>query len=294
MVTIEDRGFKMWIPDGWKLNINHYGASLFVEPDNQKNREYKRNIQVMAFSGSLFIDELELSSFSDEIKANAEKMSNAISNYNITDRMIIDMPDGSEGMLFYARFDYASESMMQMHLVVSSATDHFIMVYTDLERFFDFDNGLMLDEAFTVMQSAQLSDPAPKRSFYFYIIFGSLFILAFLGWSYKSIRAYFSRRLLAEYAEEMGEDDPGKSFGDVDPTNRTSIEIDNAVAESAYSRLKSSQKSSLSFFRRKNVKASRSSNHAWDSDEEDDDDALISLNEDESNVDDADAKMTKW
>ncbi len=171
--VIEGKDFRISVPDGWQVLENYEGASLFIEAPLTDGSAYRRNMRIMAFSAPVFVDTFSLETMADKISRGVSESSNSIRDYQMTNKMLMDFDSGLRGLLYYGDFTMLGVPMMQMHLVVSSADNHFILAYTDLKENFDFDNSPFLDQAFSTMGSIVMETKAPER-FVFIKIFGLL------------------------------------------------------------------------------------------------------------------------
>lgn len=168
--VIEGKDFRITVPDGWQVLENYEGASLFIEAPLTDGSAYRRNMRVMAFSEPVFVDTFSLETMAERITRGVSESSNSIRDYQMTSKMLIDFDSGLRGLLYYGDFTMLGVPMMQMHLVVSSADNHFILAYTDLKENFDFDNSPFLDQAFATMGSIVIKTRAPERFIFIKII----------------------------------------------------------------------------------------------------------------------------
>ena len=195
------KGISIIPPPDWNVKENQPGVTWFFTAPTKAGDPYERNIRVMSFVDSIYIDEVSFISFANKIKDNFSKASNSIKNYEIRDFSTVELLQGTTGGLFYADFLLAGVPMMQMHILVSSAKNHFLLTYTDTRsRFEDTSNGY-LDEAYTSMQSITVNSHPPQR-YDFAIRMGLLVgVVLFLLITLSFFRRYKMESLNQAYEE---------------------------------------------------------------------------------------------
>lgn len=206
---IDGKGFSMVAPVGWTVQRNLARLSLVLGA-RVSGTNYPRNITVMRAKGSVFINEETAASFETSIAKNFPLTSSTIDKFAIRNHQTIPMEDGREAILIYAEFLGSGKSMMQAHIVLSSATDHYVVTFTDVAEHFENpgEGGQFLAEAWASMTSIQLDSPNPLPSEGLKDVFiwmGALFALLF---GFGMIRKVMAARSY-EKAEELDEDADG-------------------------------------------------------------------------------------
>ncbi len=203
-VDIEEKGFSITPPLGWSINLKYPNTTLLLEAPKNKTDKYRRTIQVLSFSDPRYMDDLSAEEFSLYISKNFSKASSLISDYEIRDRVPVELDNGFPGYLFYASFKIDNTELMQMHVLVSSATRHFLITYTDLASFFDTDvsSEEHLNEAWKTVSSIKLDSPGPVRFAFARNV--TIFLVAVLlgGFALIRIRGRRAANLYREYAED--------------------------------------------------------------------------------------------
>jgi hypothetical protein len=180
-VFLEEKGFSIIPPVGWEVHKNLPGISLLFQVP-KKGVKYQRTIQVVWGQETYAMDEFTEEEFA---KTLIERRSKAYGNtgYRLRNKLPITLEDGTKALLYYTEFEYDTFPMMELHILVSSATGHFLMTYTDLAKFFEEQGpDSMLDVAYNSMTSAKLdSKPAGRFDFLIRIGIGIFAFLMFWG-----------------------------------------------------------------------------------------------------------------
>jgi len=163
VVILNKKGLKITPPLGWTVQYNTSGNSLVFQAPEKRGSLFQRTIQVRFQKDPIPIDEYTMSQYADVIVEKLAKSSAAVEGYHIRNSLIIDMNDESKGILYYTGYKHDSVPMMQMHILISSATASFILSYTDLASNFEKEDSQNLDEAYSSMISAELDSPAPTQ-----------------------------------------------------------------------------------------------------------------------------------
>ncbi len=238
--AVEDRGFTIQAPVGWEVYRDMNGATIFMQAPKEEGLIYQRNIRVMAFNEPEFIDEMTFEEYEQKIVENSTKMSNAVVDYRIRNRTTIELAGGLPAGLFYAEFMIDGIPMMQMHILASSAENHFILTYTDLQEHFEMDNSPYLAEAFSSLQSVELNSSPPSRNRSVILIGGLAIGLLSLLVAVKIIRAR-KVKALADGLDEYGEDE------DIaDPSDPVESQLESALSDLKSKKRKSRKKSKSS------------------------------------------------
>jgi len=203
-IEIEEKGFNLTPPNGWSVNFNYPSTTLLLEAPDRKSDKYRRTIQVLSFSESRYMDELSSEEFALYISKNFSQASAMIQDFEMRDKVPVELNSNLSGYLYYTSFKIDETELMQMHVLISSATRHFLVTYTDLAVFFDTDisSEVHLNEAWQVMSSIELDSPAPVRfsSARNLVVVFSLALLFGVGyWIIRSRRAASTYR---KYADE--------------------------------------------------------------------------------------------
>src|SRR5690606_21406875 len=128
-----------------------------------EKESFQRNIQVLTFRDPLPIDEFTATEFEKRIIQNFAQASATIQGYKVRNYLPVKTDDGHSGFVFFAEFSIDSIRMMQAHLLLSSASRHFLITYTDLATAFEGTDTSAYDQAWRSMKSVGLDSIAPKR-----------------------------------------------------------------------------------------------------------------------------------
>ena len=189
-VAIKEKGFLITPPKGWELHRKSQGSSLLFQVPHSKEMIYQRTIQVMSFDGYQFMDEITANEFGKIITEKFSSSSSAVQDYRLRSHLPVDMADGTQGILYYTEFSIDNVPLMQLHILISSATHHFLMSFTDLAEHFEQSDSIILETAFNSMTSATLDSRPPTR-FNYPIFIGvtlSVFIIFIVGFRWRKSR----------------------------------------------------------------------------------------------------------
>lgn len=178
-IELPNKGFSIVPPVGWEVHRNYPGTTLLLQPSYNKKMAYQRTIQVMRFIDGIPIDDITGKKFEKIIESKFSRALGEIADYQMRNYMMTKMADGTDGLLYYSEFTMGGQLMMQAHILLSSATHHFLLTYTDIAAHFEGEAaGDYLMNAWQAMTSAQLDSKAPvrMRSFAF-IGFGLGFLM---------------------------------------------------------------------------------------------------------------------
>jgi hypothetical protein len=178
-IAVAEKGFTMTPPAGWFVQLDFPGTSLLMLAPEAESQKFQRSIQVMSFNGPVYIDDLGAREFKDVIEKNFANASTQIRDYTVRDPLPVDLESGVSGFLFYSDFKLSGEDVMQMHVLVSSSTRHFVITFTDLKQYFssstvDADH---LNQAWKTVGSVILESKGPSRLGLPIWIFGSVITL---------------------------------------------------------------------------------------------------------------------
>ena len=246
VVILNKKGLKITPPLGWAVQYNTSGNSLVFQAPEKKGSLFQRTIQVRFQKDPIPIDEYTMSQYADVIVEKLAKSSAAVEGYHIRNSLIIDMNDESKGILYYTGYKHDSIPMMQMHILISSATASFILSYTDLASNFEKEDSQNLDEAYSSMISAELDSPAPTQFSFIVKCAIGLGILIFLIVVFRLVRNSSKISLddddFDDYSGDGGNsgspsgsrssrssNSHGRSFSQVAKSNSESIDMNKSV-----------------------------------------------------------------
>lgn len=163
-VDATEKGFAITPPEGWEVKRNVGNIELLMQVPKEPGMVYQRTVQVMVFDGAKFIDDATAKEFESTLVRKFSESSTAIEDFRIRNNTNIEMADGRKGLLFYSEFKIDGVPLMQAHILVSSATRHYLTTYTDLaEHFEKEENQAFLTEAWAAMTSIELDSATPGR-----------------------------------------------------------------------------------------------------------------------------------
>lgn len=228
-IEIPDVGFSIVPPNGWMVHKNSHGSSLLFEAPKQPNQIYQPTIQVMVFNKLRYIDEVTMKEYGDLIVEKFGKMSNRVTGYHLRDAAIQRLETGDPSILYYTEFQYDDVPIMQMHILISSATNHFVMTYTDIAKVFEDESSPGLAIAYTSMHSAQLDSRPPWRWRGFVIAGGAVF-LVILGWfTLRFMRAHrmakLGQRIEDEDNKEITRDEESQYYSRHSPATHADSHV---------------------------------------------------------------------
>lgn len=202
-VEIKGKGFTIVPPKGWEVHTDIPGVSLLFQIPKSEGLKYQRNITVRYGQGEKTMDDYTADEYQNLILQNRSKIFGNMKNYRMRNRAEVELANGAPGILFYAEFDFEDLPMMEMHLLTSSKTGHFLMTYTDLAEYFNPDsNTPYLQEAYNSLISAKVQHPAGSR-FGFIGKWG--IALAVLFVFFMGLRVFSSGRTSRDMREEHSE-----------------------------------------------------------------------------------------
>jgi hypothetical protein len=198
-ISLPEKGLSIVPPTGWEVHRKYPNTTLLLQVPYKKGMEYQRTIQVMRFSGGVPIDDVSGHEFNEIIEQKYSQAEGSISDYRMRNHMVTTMGDSSKGILFYSEFMLQETAIMQAHILVSSADNHYLMTYTDLASHFEGEKASeFLTTAWDSMISSKLESEAPVRMrvpivFAFAFGFSILMVLLVLSVrKYKAGRGYES------------------------------------------------------------------------------------------------------
>ena len=210
-VYLQNRGFSIIPPEGWKTKSAQFTSMVFMEP-KYKNAVYRASIQMSALVGGHHMDALSARKMATTISEKYARRNTLMEGYKLLNYEPIRLNDGRKGYIYYTEFSIRGTQLMQMLLYTSSASKHFIVTYTDQAKYFSGDfTSQKLQDVWNSFQSIQLDSPAP---IYFYenkvtlsIIIGLILLLGIV---------YFIRRTMMSSRLNKFNSDPSIYNSDID------------------------------------------------------------------------------
>ena len=203
-IVVEDRGFSIEPPKDWEVQQDDPNLTLFMQVKEGAYDTYQRSIQVKYGVRPVVMDDYGREEFGKLLVENRAKAFGSQSGYRIRNSMPIKLADGNPGILYYTEFKFEDFSMMEMHILTSSQTGHFLITYTDLAKNFENNGpGTHLDIAYKSMISAQLDTQVGGR-YDFLIQVGIVLLGFFVFW--VALRFYQGRQALS-FIEDGPDDD---------------------------------------------------------------------------------------
>jgi hypothetical protein len=148
-------------PLGWEVFTNHPSLTLLMQVPHDASLKYQRTIQVAAFGGKKYIDEVTAREYEQVIVRKFSQLTASIEDYKVREHQMVDMADGRDGILVYTEFMLDGVPMMQAHILVSSEKRHYLMTFTDLADHFEKEEySQYLNEAWTSLISVELAGGA--------------------------------------------------------------------------------------------------------------------------------------
>ncbi|TWW12159.1 hypothetical protein E3A20_03470 [Planctomyces bekefii] len=201
-VRARDGDLTMLAPKGWEVFSSLDSLSLLLQVPQQAGLRYQRNIQVASFSEPRFIDEMTAKEYEKVIVQKYSSISSAVEDYQIRNHLTVDLADGRQGLLFYSEFKLEGVPLMQAHILVSSATRHYLMTFTDVAEHFENDAAnQFLSEAWASMISAELPTKTPQRYETFAAVGVGVVGFTVLGFIFMAYRTWRSGRSYRQYAD---------------------------------------------------------------------------------------------
>lgn len=234
------KGFSIRIPKGWEFFDNQDSLSLLLQAPFLPGDEYQRSIQVNVFTGGRYIDEITKNEFEEVIIRKIGDLSSTISNLRVERSLITVVADGRPAVLYYISFNLDGQRMMQAHLLLSSSDFHYLVSYTDLEKFYRDQVSLSrLQQAWSSITSIQLDSETPRR-FGLLVVFSIfLVMMSVLMSCYYILRKSRESRRLRDYASSTdvsyGVDDLGDGYDGVSKITgplaqeKFSVDIDDII-----------------------------------------------------------------
>lgn len=199
-VELKGKGLSLTPPKGWEVSDNA-GGLMFQTPAKAGLR-YRATIQVNAYDGAKFIDAITVSQFKEELE---KKYSNlrGVRQFQVSTSSDIQLDDGTKAILYYTDFMLGETQMMQMHVLLSSQTFHYLVTYTDLaEEFTKQDETSNLRLAYTTVTTAKPETRVQSRLNTFSWIAITLGLIIVGGFVYRITSMKRLRRIAEEADRE--------------------------------------------------------------------------------------------
>lgn len=159
-----DGSFSMMTPAGWVVRNDVPGISMVFESPAGQKHQYRSTIQVKIASGARYLDSLGINEFQEEIAAKLGRDNGTVRDFSIRNAELVKTDDGRDALLVYSGFNLNGVDLLQAHLMMSSATEHVVITFTDIADNFNSNAAdAPLGVAWTAMTSAQLAGQTPER-----------------------------------------------------------------------------------------------------------------------------------
>ena len=212
-VTMKDRGFAITPPKGWEYRTDLPNLSMVLQAPKEKGQTYQKSIQVMVRNTPVAIDETTAVQFEAELTKVFGKSMTNVTDFHIRNHELVELTNGTKAILYYTGMTLDGFNLMQIHVVASSDTKHFIATYTDLAEFFDKGtDSPVLMTAWTALSSLQFNGAAPQRfemPIRIFAILGGIILIGILLSVGRTLTATMRYRKLTKGmdAEENGYED---------------------------------------------------------------------------------------
>lgn len=163
-MEVAEAGFTITPPEGWEVYRDFGGATLHMQVPHDAQAKYQRAIQVLRFAEPRFVDSLTVEEFRDLLIKKITDSSGSVQDFQVRSDMVVDLTPDLKGILYYTQYAYEGVRLMQVHVLVSSATNHYLMTYTDLAEFFESDDNPNLSTAWKSLTSIVLDSRGPTRA----------------------------------------------------------------------------------------------------------------------------------
>jgi hypothetical protein len=197
---------------GWEARSGGAGITLVmqepnIEPFKINNEEIKfqRNVTVVTRHKPTPIDDQAVEEFRTEL---TDKMSKdaMVSGFQIIEAKRFNYRGQNDGILIYSQMKLGAAQVMQAHVKVSGASNHFWITYTDLAERFSSDQ-----ESFKKVWQSMTSinvEGVPQRRYFDLIVFGgsAVGVLTLLG-AFSWFRRRRAGSMYEEVANEVYEDE---------------------------------------------------------------------------------------
>lgn len=226
-VVVKEGDFSIVPPKGWKVYTEMPGLALFLEapPSEAGSSTFQSSIQVASFSGPEFIDDSVIAGYNTLLVKRFAAASRAIEAYRVRNSQPIQMTDGRAGMVFYSEFLYASEPLMQMHVLVSSRGRHYLITYTDVAARFAAEDDPFVAAVWDVVTSTKLGETPPARNETLFVLLGAASLMVAFGAAAFGVNVWMSTKRVSEAPGEAVATELVGSSDDGVPQSRVPVEL---------------------------------------------------------------------
>lgn len=213
-LSLADKGFSITPIAGWKIIEGDANISLILE-STVKHNDYLANIQINTFNDPVYMDQFSAEHFGEWFtKRLNEKI--VLNDLTPHESQTTKLANGASALLFFYDFTANGKAMMQVNLVASSGTHHYILTYNDLKANFEINESTGgYAAAWTIMSSIETDTMVGKR--YDMAVEGGLILagLMMIFGFFFGIRNWRRRTLLKEFDNQ--DDFPVYKDGDDTP-----------------------------------------------------------------------------
>lgn len=233
-VAVPEKGFVITPPKGWEYRTDLPSLSLFAQAQKEKGAKYQRTIQVMVRKQPVTIDESTAKVMEEELTSVFGQSGNGVSEFHIRNHEIVELTNQTKAVLYYTGMKLDGLELMQIHVLASSDTKHYISTFTDLAQHFDKGtDSPVLMTAWEALSSIEVQGPAPKRFEAPITVFGTIGALALLGLLITAIRHLWSSRQYRRLSEDM-EGDTGRQSHSAGHESSTPRSLQNSRSPSHF------------------------------------------------------------
>lgn len=211
-VQVPEKGFSLIPPKLWEYRTDLPNLSLFAQAPKEKGNKYQRTIQVMVRNAPLSIDETTATQVEEELVKVFGQGASGVVNFHVRNHEIVELTNHSKGILYYTGLTLDGIELMQIHVLTSSDSRHYISTFTDLAEHFDKgSDSPVLMTAWEALSSIEVQGSAPKRfqtPITVFAIIGSFVLLGFAIMTIRSIssaKQYRKLEIQADREAKMGE-----------------------------------------------------------------------------------------
>ena len=150
-------------PEGWDVLSQKRDNTLIFAAPVSHNAQYRANLQILRRRGSLFIDRKGAEDFRPELELMG-KSNLQYQRFEVREAQLITLRNLTQGFLFYTSLTVSGIDIMQAHLIISSADEHFLLSFSDAKKnFTDVTQNPNFQRAWQAMISAELKTTSPGR-----------------------------------------------------------------------------------------------------------------------------------
>lgn len=200
-IEVPSKEFSMFAPLGWEIRKDISSTSLFLRVPYRSHDSYQRNIQVLSFKNSVYIDDISAQNFEKKILSRYTK-SKSVQDFEMRDHSFVKLKNGMDAILYYSSFELGSLKMMQAHLLASSAKRHYLVTFTDLRDQFQ-EGSEVFKAAWNSMTSLELTSSPGQRYQYTFIVSALVLLFALLGFVFFLLKLSTAKKLLNKHDHEL-------------------------------------------------------------------------------------------